>query len=74
MASKPKYSDVVKNNRTTRKKFTMNFHETFKHLEWTEFRNTAAEILNHIRRIGLKLKLDDITYGDGACFIVAVMQ
>ena len=74
MASKLYYSDVVKGNISTKKKFTMNFHETFKHLEWTQFRNIAAEILNHVKKIGLKLKLDDITYGDGACFIVAVMQ
>ena len=74
MASKLNYSDVVKRNITTRKKFTMNFHETFKHSDWTQFRNIAAEILNHVKRIGLNLKLDDVTYGDGACFIVAVMQ
>ena len=74
MASKLYYSDVVKGNISTKKKFTMNFQETFKHLEWTPFRNIAAEILNHVKKIGLKLKLDDITYGDGACFIVAVMQ
>ena len=74
MASKLYYSDVVKGNISTKKKFTMNFHETFKHLEWTQFRNIASEILNHVKRIGLSLKLDDVTYGDGACFIVAVMQ
>ena len=74
MASKPKYSDVVKSNTTSRKKFTMNFQETFKHLDWTQFRNIAAEIQTHVKRIGLNLKLDDVTYGDGACFIVAVMQ
>ena len=74
MASKLYYSDVVKGNISSKKKFTMNFHETFKHSDWTQFRNIAAEILNHVKRIGLKLKLDDVTYGDGACFIVAVMQ
>ena len=74
MASKPNYSDVVKRNISTRKKFTMNFHETFRHLNWTEFRNIAVEIQNHVKKIGLNLKLDDVTYGDGACFIVAVMQ
>ena len=75
MASKLNYSDVVKSNITTkRKKFTMNFQETFKHSDWTQFRNIAAEIQNHVKRIGLGLKLDDVTYGDGACFIIAVMQ
>ena len=74
MASKPYYSDVVKGNISTRNKFTMNFHETFKHSDWTQFRNIAAEILNHVKRIGMKLKLDEVTYGDGACFIIAVMQ
>ena len=74
MASKLNYSDVVKSNITKRKKFTMNFQETFKHSDWTQFRNIAAEIQNHVKRIGLGLKLDDVTYGDGACFIIAVMQ
>ena len=74
MASKLYYSDVVKGNISSKKKFTMNFHEKFKHLDWTQFRNIAVEIQNHVKRIGLKLKMDDVTYGDGACFIVAVMQ
>ena len=52
----------------------MNFHDTFKHSNWTQFRNIASEILSHVKRIGLNLKLDDVTYGDGACFIVAIMQ
>ena len=74
MASKLNYSDVVKGNIRTRTKFTMNYHETFKHSDWTQFRNIAVEIRNHAKKIGLNLKLDDITYGDGSCFMVAVMQ
>ena len=74
MASKFYYSDVVKGSITSKNKFTMNYYETFKHSNWTQFRNIALEIWNHVRRLGLNLKLDDVTFGDGACFIVAAMQ
>ena len=74
MASKFYYSDVVKGSISSRNKFTMNYYETFKHSNWTQFRNIAVEIQNHVKRIGMNLKLDDVTYGDGACFIVAIMQ
>ena len=57
------------------KKTMMDFSETFKHDEdWKSSRNAAEEMMRDIPRLKEEFMLDQITLGDGQCFMTAMVQ
>ena len=75
MADSKSYSDVVKGSINTRfKPVIMEIFESHKFSEWAQFRNIAIEILNHAQKLKLPLKLDNLTYGNGSCFMISILQ
>ena len=75
MANAKSYSDVLKGSINTRfKPVIMEIFESQKHSEWAQFRNIAIEILNHAQKLKLPLKLDNLTFGNGSCFMISILQ
>ena len=75
MAFSRSYSDALKGSINARHKpVIMEIFESHKHFEWTTFRNIAIEILNHAQKLKLPLKIDNLTYGDGSCFMISILQ
>ena len=76
MASSTSYSDAVKGSINTRNKplVVLDIADSYKFSGWTNFRNIGLEILKHVQKLKLPLKLDKLTYGDGSCFMVATLQ
>ena len=48
----------------------LNF-DAFRYKTWTNERAWADEILKAVRQNGLEVKLDDLTKGDGNCFMIS---
>ena len=72
MANSKSYSEALKGKKV--KPVIMELSETFKYNEWTQFRNIALIIIQHAQKLKLPLKLDNITFGDGSCFMVSILQ
>ena len=53
---------------------TMNYRESFNYHGWSGERKWADQIMIHVKRHKLHLKLDKLTKGEGDCFMVAVLQ
>ena len=54
---------------------TMDYHEAMKDPGWDKERKWADAIMSSNRRLGLwHLKLDELTKGEGSCFMIAVVQ
>ena len=47
---------------------------TLRYNTWTNERILADEILQEIRKKGVEVKLDDLTKGDGNCFMIGTLQ
>ena len=75
MAASKSYSDVLKGSINTKfKPVVMEIFESHKFSEWAQFRNIAIEILNHAQKLKLPLKLDNLTFGNGSCFMISILQ
>ena len=48
--------------------------DAFRYKTWTNERAWADEILKAVRQNGLEVKLDDLTKGDGNCFMIGTLQ
>ena len=53
---------------------TMNYRDSFNYHGWSGERKLADQIMIHVKRHKLQLKLDRLTKGAGDCFMVAVLQ
>ena len=52
----------------------MDYLETFKHEEWKASRLCAEEIMKDIQGLKEEFDLDQITLGDGQCFMTSIIQ
>ena len=68
------YANILKGTINTRNKPIMPLEESYKYDTWEEFRKIGLEIHKHAKKIGLHLKLDHLTKGNGSCFMIAVLQ
>ena len=53
---------------------TMDYLETFKHEEWKASRLCAEEMMRDIPGLNGEFDLDQITLGDGQCFMTSYLQ
>ena len=74
MALSKSYSEALRGTINTRFKPVMDIFESHRYPEWTNYRNIALEILNHAKKLRLPLKIDNLTFGNGSCFMISVLQ
>ena len=54
---------------------TLDYNEAAKNPAWANERKWAEKIMESNKRLGIDIfKLDDLTKGEGSCFMIAVMQ
>ena len=74
MTGTSSYANVLKGTINTRNKPIMSLKESYQYTSWETFRNIGLEIFEHAKKIGLNLELDNLTRGNGSCFMIAVLQ
>ena len=53
---------------------TMTYKEALRRNIWCSERQYADEILATCRKLNLGMKLDDLTKGEGNCFMISILQ
>ena len=52
----------------------IDYEEALRNGSWLTEREYADKILSACRKLGLRMKLDKLTKGDGNCFMISILQ
>ena len=68
-------ASLKKKKRKRERPDTLDYEEALRDPAWNNERKWAEDIMASNRRLGLWwLKLDDLTKGEGSCFVIAIVQ